>query len=240
MGLLHSPSIVTNGLVLALDAANTKSYPGSGTTWFDISGRNNHGTLTSVSYNATDTGNMVFDASSDYIVVSHNADFNFNNVMTASIWLKISEVNPTSIYNIISKKPSFNNTQVGWSCQYDFRTNGILQYRNNDGTTLNDSTPTANVNNTLLLNQTTKYVNSVWVISGTSVTFYINGVVRGTGTSVYTNTNTTTPIYIGKTLGSVADGVILSSLSNITLHNRALSAAEVQQNFNALRGRFAV
>jgi len=46
MGLSHSPSIATNGLVLYLDAANEKSYPGSGTTWNDLSGRENHHTLT--------------------------------------------------------------------------------------------------------------------------------------------------------------------------------------------------
>ena len=46
MGLAHSPRIVTDGLVLALDAGNTKSYPGSGATWTDLSGKENDATLT--------------------------------------------------------------------------------------------------------------------------------------------------------------------------------------------------
>ena len=44
MALAHSPKIVTDGLVLCLDAGNPKSYPGSGTTWYDLSGNGNNGT----------------------------------------------------------------------------------------------------------------------------------------------------------------------------------------------------
>jgi hypothetical protein len=46
MSLIHSPRIVTDGLVLCLDAGNPKSYTGSGTTWTDLSGNGNNGTLT--------------------------------------------------------------------------------------------------------------------------------------------------------------------------------------------------
>ena len=67
MALSHSPSIVTNGLVLCLDAANSKSYPGSGTTWTDLSGRGNNGTLVNgVGYNSGNLGSLVFDGVDDY------------------------------------------------------------------------------------------------------------------------------------------------------------------------------
>ena len=56
MGLFHSPRIVTDGLVMALDAANTKSYPGTGTTWFDISGNSNNATLNSVTHKSDNGG----------------------------------------------------------------------------------------------------------------------------------------------------------------------------------------
>lgn len=240
MSLTHSASVVRNGLVLHLDAANPKSYPGSGNTWFDLSGRNNHGTMTSVTYDSTNNGNMLFNNGADSVQVAHNSDFNFSSVMTISTWIKVNSFNVSLIYNIVSKKPSYNSTQIGWMCQYDYRTNGVLQFRNNNGTVLNDSTPTANLNNTALLNQTVNYVNSVWVISGSSVVYYINGVNRGTGTAAYTNTDSSTPIYIGKTVGSLGDDAILSNISNVSIYNRPLSATEVYQNFEALRGRYGI
>ena len=62
--LAHSPSIVMNGLVLLLDAANSKSYPGSGTTWTDLSGGSNHHTITgSPPYNSTNLGRFTLDGS---------------------------------------------------------------------------------------------------------------------------------------------------------------------------------
>ena len=73
MGLAHSPRIVTDGLVLALDAGNTKSYPGSGTTWTDLSGNSNTGTLTSMdgnNYNSANGGYLDFDGTDDYVDVS--------------------------------------------------------------------------------------------------------------------------------------------------------------------------
>ena len=62
MAFSRGPSIVTNGLVLALDAANHKSYPGSGTTWFDLSGNSHDGTLTGgPTFNSDNGGSIVFD-----------------------------------------------------------------------------------------------------------------------------------------------------------------------------------
>ena len=77
MGLAHSPRIVTDELVLALDAGNTKSYPGSGTTWTDLIGSNN-GTLTNgPTYSSDDGGSIVFDGSNDYVQLSASSDLNF-------------------------------------------------------------------------------------------------------------------------------------------------------------------
>lgn len=239
MGISYSPKIMKDNLVLYLDAANTKSYPGSGTTWFDLSGLGNHGTMSSVTYNSS--GFMLFDATSDNVAITHNSSLNFSSTFSVSVWLKVNSFSVSSIYNVVSKKPSYNNTQKGWSCQYDYRTNGILQYRNNDATVLNDSTPTSLVNNTALLNQTTTWVNTIWTINGFVVSYYINGEARGTNTAVYSNTDTTTNVYIGKTVGStLGDDSLPMNLSSVMIYNRALTANEVQQNFNAFRGRYGI
>jgi hypothetical protein len=235
----YGPKIVKNGLVLALDAANPKSYPGTGTTWFDISGNGNNGTMTSVSYDSANNGSLLFNDANDNILIPHTANLNFSSTFTVSTWIKVNSFNTSSIYNVISKKPSYNSTQKGWSCQYDYRTTGVLQFRNNDGTTLNDNTPTSSINNTSILNQTSDWVNSVWVISFNTISFYLNSVLKSSS-SVNTNTDTTSNIYIGKTVGSDGDPSLLMNLSTVTLYNRLLSAEEIKQNFNALRGRYGL
>ena len=77
MGLAHSPRIVIDGLVLALDAGNTKSYSGSGTAWTDTVG-GNHGTLTNgPTFSSLNGGSIVFDGTNDYVQVSASSDLNF-------------------------------------------------------------------------------------------------------------------------------------------------------------------
>lgn len=236
----YGPRIVTDGLVLHLDAANPKSYAGSGTTWADLSGNGNDGTLTSIGYSSDNKGSMIFDNAADTCVITHNSSLNFSSRFTVSTWIKVNSFSTSTIYNVVSKKPSFNSTQKGWSCQYDYRTTGVLQYRNNNGTVLNDHTPTSSVNNTSLLNQTELYANSVWVINGSNVSFYINSELKSTTALNYTDTDTSTNIHVGKTVDSIGDSALLSNLSCVQIYNRALTAAEIQKNFKAYRGRYGI
>lgn len=240
MSLGHGAQIVRDGLVLHLDAANVKSYPGSGTTWTDLSGNGNHGVLSGTTHAIDDKGVMVFDASSDTCVVEHNSTLNFSSLFTVLVLVKVNSFNTSTIYNIVSKKPTFNNTSQGWSCQYDYRTTGILQYRNNDATSLNDQTPTSSINNTYILNQTTTYAHSAWVINNSNVSFYINAQFKSTHAINFTNTDSTTNINIGKTVGSVGDPSLFMNLSYVQIYNRELTASEISQNFEATRGRYGI
>jgi hypothetical protein len=240
MGIAYNTSTVRDGLVLHLDAANPKSYPGSGTVWTDVSGQGNNGTLSNVTYSPSPTGNMLFDANDDNVLISNNSSFSFSGNFTVSAWIKVNAFNTSGIWNVISKKLSFNNNQPGWSCQYDYRTPGVLQFRNNNGTVTNDSTPTSPVNNTALLNQTTAWANSAWVISGTTVTFYINGQPRGSASIAFTNTDTTNNLYIGKSVGSIGDPALFMNITGVNVYNRVLSATEIEQNFEATRGRYGI
>ena len=80
MSTLQSGHIITDGLVIALDAANTKSYPGSGTTWSDLSGNSNNGTLTNgPTFNSGNGGSIVFDGTNDYI---NTTIINVSNIFT--------------------------------------------------------------------------------------------------------------------------------------------------------------
>jgi hypothetical protein len=103
MGLSHSPSIITQNLVLCLDAANSKSYPGSGTTWTDLSGNGNNGTLANgVGYNSGNGGSLVFDGVDDYVSLT-SADLRFggSNSYTFDFFIKVphSTTNQTIFSN---------------------------------------------------------------------------------------------------------------------------------------------
>ncbi len=69
MAFFYSPNVVTDGLVFAVDAANKKSYPGSGTTWTDLAGSNNGALTNGPTFDSGNNGNIVFDGSNDYVEV---------------------------------------------------------------------------------------------------------------------------------------------------------------------------
>ena len=89
MGINYNPRIVTNGLVLALDAGNIKSYPGSGTTWGDLSGNGNVGIMTNGPvYSSMNGGTIVFDGNNDNVSIGTNG-FSFGSSPgTLSAWAK--------------------------------------------------------------------------------------------------------------------------------------------------------
>jgi hypothetical protein len=89
MSTFGGPNIITDGLVLALDAANVKSYLGSRTTWKDLSGNGNHGTLVNgVGYTSTNSGALVFDGINDYFVTNNNLNLSDTDKLTVQIILK--------------------------------------------------------------------------------------------------------------------------------------------------------
>jgi hypothetical protein len=91
LALSHSPQISLNGLVLCLDAANSKSYPGSGTTWTDLSGRGNNGTLVNgVGYNSGNLGSLVFDETNDFVNCGNSTTLNMSTETTLIHWLKFT------------------------------------------------------------------------------------------------------------------------------------------------------
>ena len=88
-----APSIVTDGLSLYLDAANTRSYPGSGTAWYDLSGNVNHGTLVNgPTFDSGNAGSIVFDGTNKYV----NFPNPLNKTQLDQIWTVQSWINITT------------------------------------------------------------------------------------------------------------------------------------------------
>jgi hypothetical protein len=97
MAFNYSPRIVTDGLVLYLDAANPRSYPGSGTTWSDLSRGGNNGVLTNgPTFNSANNGSIVFDGTNDFIQCSNRTTINLG--LTIETVIKTTSSTSTKSY----------------------------------------------------------------------------------------------------------------------------------------------
>ena len=224
MGIAYNSRIVTDGLVLALDAANAKSYDAgiSTTTWTDLSGNNNTGTLTNgPTYSSANNGSIVFDGTNDYVVVNNNA-----SILSSTAYTKIAWFYPTSFAtgnNIISGT-SGNSQHAFWLAA----TNRLYSGHNGSWYTVLSTT-------TLSLN--TWYCGAVTFNTTSGWNLYLNGALE--------NTNASTTTFSGDgriQIGAFDPGsnVFTGRISQASIYNRALTASEIQQNFNALRGRYGI
>ena len=225
MALAHSPRIVRDGLVLYLDAANTKSYPGSGTTWTDISGKGYDGTLTNgPTFNSDYVGNIVFDGSNDFVTGVHNSELNLRNDVTVECWFRRTG-GASNWVRIFGKGNSSNRTYGLW---YHVNSNYFLYQRY--GPSSFNVMPTKSV----VLNT---WYHMVGTSSGSNHTLYLNGVNVGTASNSSTFHSSTDPYKVGSFDDSYHH---IGDVSNCRIYNRGLSEAEVKQNYNALKSRFGL
>jgi predicted outer membrane repeat protein len=233
--MYYGPRIVSNGLVLCLDAANKNSYRGTGTTWTDLSGNNNTGTLTNgPTFSAGNMGSILFDGTNDYVdTVNTGTTFQFANVtFTVSLWIKTT----SSTGGVIISKGATAST-AGWLFQFDSSGTVSGTTKGSDGINTYNRSSTATVNNNTWRNIVSVYTTNTTTLGSNTTSIYIDGVLsNGTGTlggAVYATTTDT--IQIGRRpTGAYWSG----SVSNIQIYNRALSATEILQNYNATKSRF--
>ena len=246
MSLSHSPKITTNGLVLYLDAGNPRSYPGTGSLWYDISGNNNTSTISSGEFVA-----------SGYL----------RNLNNQSNFFTVSVPGTDSVNSALSV------TSGGWTIEELIYTNSVVYPEADAGAVASDMVYAAGatgfdwnhgIGNTAfqfgLANKSTgayqdqidfaipspynnlnawKLRTMIWNRSANTVSLYINGTYIGGGNTPNTAGK---PVYDG-------NGIIFGSLygwkhygrrAAIRIYNRVLTTSEVIQNFSALRGRYDI
>ena len=226
MGIAYNPKIVTNGLVLALDAGNRKSYPGSGTAWTDLSGNGNHGTLTNgPTYDNNNLGSFVFNGTDKYINGSLPT-VGAGAAVTIEAVIKLNDVTLGTTKDII------NQGRSGTTFSYGMIINGNnLRFRNS--------------NSDHALSLPTALITGVWyhlVLSslGAVTTGYCNGISQGTA-AVGVTTNSIADYHISRRSSNSASEFMNGNIALIRVYNnRAFTSTEVQQNFNALRGRYGI
>lgn len=224
--------LVKDGLVLALDAGRTLSYPGSGTTWTDLSGNGNNGTLTNgPTYSSANGGSIVFDGSNDYVRIPYSSIFNIQNY-TLSVWVQISSF---SFYNSLITNPQ-NGTIVGsWNPPY---LSWMLRVKFQNLIEVGTGSNSSYLNRDFSYNFSTGIIyNIVATYDGSFVFCYVNGVSLGSQALSTTINYTSQDVIIGADYGGAFSS---SNIYNTSVYNKALTASEVQQNFNALRGRYGI
>ena len=215
MASKSGPDIIEDGLVLCLDAASKRSYPGTGTVWTDLTGSNN-GTLTNgPTFDADNGGSIVFDGSNDYI----STDYSNSSEHTISIVFKIISF-PSSDTRLLGPySGSTNQLAVGWT-NSTFR---IWVASSWNTTSFSSSVDTIyhltiahdSSNNNLI------YVNGIYEDTILNKESYFNNM--GFGNSFILS------------YGSYFNG----NIYNINLYNRALTADEIRRNYLSTKERFA-
>ena len=220
MATKYSPKIVTNGMVLYLDASNTRSYPGSGTTWNDLSGNGNNGTLTNgPTFSTANMGSIVFDGTNDYVIASNSLLSHGTSDWTYSTWLKF---NGTPSLGTIFENGYWNNSLL-----VRFETSVITIYSMSTYWGNFTLSPTLGL-----------WYKLDFFRNGNTLYFYLNGKLSQS-ISFTADIQPTSNILIGSSQHA-ANQCFNGNISQFLIYNRALSATEVLQNYNATKSRFGL
>lgn len=244
MSIAYNPRLIADGLVLHLDAVNSKSYKGT-TTWFDLSGKNNNGTMFGTPTFSTDGGGC-FDfsavtSSSTPASIGASLGFTFASNMipttgsfTFSCWIK----NPPDVGQVCL----FSN--AGGADGYRFGIRPASAYVLISGASgVGYSEPSLNFSSSLL---STLWYNVCMIfdragsINGTPQwQLYLNGVYQTATNMVATQPAFSSNLNPGLVRGGCCS-LYTGKIATFSAHSRVLSAIEIQQNYNALRGRFGL
>jgi hypothetical protein len=213
MALHHSPRVVTDGLVLSLDAASRESYPGSGTVWRDLAGSNN-GTLTNgVGFNAANVGSLTFDGVNDYVDIGNPTSL--QSLTQGSIEAFYYRIASTATYQMI-----FTDAVSDFEITYNINT--LQFWVGNSGIGYSHAI-------------TGQWFHVVGVLGVGFKRLYLNGIQVASGTNTGLNTGNRVR-YVGSRPGGNLpfNGLI----PVLRAYNRTLTEAEILQNYNATKSRY--
>ena len=234
MALQHSPSIVTSGLVYCSDAANLRSYPGTGTTLYDLSGNGYTGSMyAGVSYSSSNLGSLAYSGTTTAVTYIGTSTRYLSTSMSVEAWVK-----STGLGSGMSAGGIFGIT---YGFIVNLNANGSLgyyMYNTDSGSAVvlmsADSTGVNFFNNSWHHLVCTKYPSGY--------AMYVDGVLNTSGsTGSWSGTNIWVAMETCLGLNPNNNVYYLSgSMGPARIYNIALTAAQVSQNYNALRGRYGI
>ena len=247
--MFTGPHIVTDGLVLCLDAANNKSYPGSGTTWSDLSGNGNNGTINNGEFvpNAFGGGylqNVNNQSNTFYINIPNTTSLSNTLSVTTGGWV-IEEVIWTNSTNYpeadagsVFSNPAYGSGATGFDWNHGY---GITDFQfgqsSNSVSGYEDTVVVSSIPSQYAQLNTWRIRTMVWNRSNNTVSLYINGAYIGGGSTPNTAGQS---LYDGSggDVGTLYGWRFYGRRASFKIYNRVLSTAEIQQNYSALKSRF--
>jgi hypothetical protein len=226
--------IQTDGLVFHVDAGNKNSYTGTGTTWTDLSGNSNTGTLTNgPTYNSGNGGYILFDGINDYADIADSNSLDITPAVTIDTWVNFPTF--TSYGGIIAKRS-----------EATARGNYYLRVGDSTGQFQLGTFPNG-VGHNIWVTSKTDFATNTWyhlvgTISSSTHKIYVNGVEYagsfgwGGGTTMVADTLN---LRIGMGYDSAGEPGNVK-VSCVRIYNRALSLTEINQNYNAQKSRFGL
>ncbi len=237
-----TPKMITDGLVLYFDAANVKSYPGSGTNWVDLSPSAASATLTNgASFNGESNGVIRFDGTNDYIPTNFYGTY---QRITLSAWVN-NMSKPSTAAHVIGKNYFYATTTNSWPCALSVgETGGSIAITNGSAYSITEGVNGGTASGPFTAS---RWNHIAGMYDGATIKFYVNGLLTATqsysGIINYSG-SVGLPWTIGRPAGFNGGGTgfyyATGSIAIASIYNRALSDSEVLQNFEATRERFGV
>ena len=221
--------IVTNGLIRYIDAAQLRSYSGTGTLWNDVIRTGTSGSLINgPTFNSANGGAIVFDGTNDRVAFSDTGLPSGTTSRTFSIWFyfNVMQLQAAISYGT----PNVTNSRQHWAI--GTLNNRIWMTTEGPNYNFGDTTRTTNT-----------WYNATATYDGTNLTRYINGAQVATNNLVTDGAQINTVLNGNFTIGDYTNTAFFpwnGRVANAAIYNRALSATEVAQNYNALRVRFGL
>ena len=218
--------IITSGLVLSLNAADPNSYVSGSTTWNDMSGNGNTGTLVnSPTFSSTNGGSIVFNGSNQYASVANQT----TNSFTLACWINTTAASLTGT-------EAWQGTGLIWSDVGGTANDFVLAVLNNKMSWFTGN-PDSSLNGSITVTTGNWiYITAVKNGSASTKQLYINAVSEGSTSSSANILNANSTIAIG---GNTLDGRYFNGkIANVQIYNRVLLLKEIQQNYNAQKSRF--
>jgi hypothetical protein len=246
MSFRFSPKIVTDGLIFYLDAANKKSYPGSGTYVNSLMGGVTGSVENGVGFSSNNKGYFEFDGTNDYINLGHGDIFSFgdgssDSPFSMSAWVVIDQADSFTIANKFDY-PNYKAGEWQFYCATDSKLYLVLY---------DESVGSYGAYNYIYTGTLTslegQWLNIVGTYDGrggalayNGLKIYINGVVQSITTAAYATYvamhNTAWDTYINKIGSYYSPG----NVATFQVYNKELSTSEILQNYNALKYRFGL
>ena len=220
------PAIVTDGLVLNLDAGFTPSYPTTATTWYDVSSYGNNCVLVNgPTFSSDGGGSILFDGTDDYVTIPYDSSMN-TNYITLSVWIKSTfKIGPSTRHYVFDGLSHYSMIFIDEPNAINFviaMSSGPYIYAiyNNPITSENS------------------WINIVGTYDGIQLSLYVNGNLVATNEYTGTLRNSSSD---GRIMDFIGNGYETEgNATNFMMYNRALTATEVLQNYNATKGRFGL